>query len=219
MDQKKYSRAAKLCLFSAVCAALLYDPDSGRQWIALGIAGLAAVAAASLYFYCHLRRPSDVDSAHRDGGLQQTLLLRRYLGEYVSAAAGLHVTKQHYRALNLLTRNSILSQYDAERESAMSWFKEFEHPDNSLLNEYLLATHHAYLTKRDPYIKHSKSTISELSGFIARSPIESHYPSLVNVKSKSTHRKPRSSGRARWFIAPNSGEHEWKGLVAESRIQ
>ena len=64
MDQKAYSRAAKVCLISGVGAALLYDPDSELQWIALGIAGLAALVACSLYFYCQFRRPSDVDSAH-----------------------------------------------------------------------------------------------------------------------------------------------------------
>ena len=77
MDAKTYNRATRICLFCGVGAAILYDSVSDLQWIALGIAGLAGVVAASLYFYCHSRHPSETDSSHRAGGSQQPALVRK----------------------------------------------------------------------------------------------------------------------------------------------
>ena len=77
MDEKTYNRATRICLFCGVGAAILYDRVSELQWIALGIAGLAAVVASSLYFYCHWGRSAETDSTHRAGGSQQPTLVKK----------------------------------------------------------------------------------------------------------------------------------------------
>lgn len=63
MDRKTYNRATRICLFCGVGAAILYESAGELQWIALAIAGLAGAVASSLYFYCHLKRPSETDSS------------------------------------------------------------------------------------------------------------------------------------------------------------
>lgn len=77
MDRKIYNRATRICLFCGVGAAILYDSDGALQWIALAIAGLAALVASSLYFYCQLRRPGETDSSHPAGGSQQPALVEK----------------------------------------------------------------------------------------------------------------------------------------------
>ena len=77
MDRKTYNRATRICLFCGVGAAILYESDGEFQWIALAIAGLAALVASSLYFYCQLRRPAETDSSRRAGGSQQSALVEK----------------------------------------------------------------------------------------------------------------------------------------------
>ena len=216
MDQKKYNRATNICLFSAVGAVLLFGNDEGLRWIALAIAGTAAVVASSLYFYWHLRHPSEADSSHRDGELQQAVSWRdESPDEDSTATANLQITKQHYQALNLLSisRTDILSLYESEHEPARTWFMDAEHTDKSLFLNHLLATHHAYLAEFDSYVRHSKSTANYLLGSLVPSPAEPHVRSPVIVKSKRSNHKPRTSGRAPWY-GSISEEREGKGLVS-----
>ncbi len=81
MDRKTYNRATRICLFCGVGAAILYESDGELQWIALAIAGMAALVASSLYFYCQLRRPAETDSSHPAGQTQQPALVKKQVSQ------------------------------------------------------------------------------------------------------------------------------------------
>lgn len=61
MDKTTYNRATRICLYCGVGAAILYESAGELQWVALAIAGLAGAVASSIYFYCHLKPPSDIE--------------------------------------------------------------------------------------------------------------------------------------------------------------
>lgn len=198
MDKKTYNRITRFCLVSGVGAALLYDPDSELQWVALVIAILAAAVASSLYLYCHLRRPSEAVSSHRTVALDQPAVLRhRHPDRDLSASSSLQIT-DHQQALELLWRSTILSQYDADHQSAISWFKDFENTNKALSHDYWLAVYRMYVDEWDSYTKCSKSKVSNLPSALVQAPVQSNLRSSVIAKSKRSHRKSRSSGRAHW---------------------
>ena len=198
MDKKTYNRITRFCLVSGVGAALLYEPDSELQWIALGIAVLAAVVASSLYFYCHLRRPSEAASSHRTVALDQPAVLRhRHPDGDLSASASLQIT-DHQQAPELLWRPTLLSQYEAELGTVTSWLKDSENSNKALSQGYWLAVYRLYLDEGDSYTKCSKSKVNNLPSALVQASVESYLRTSVIAKSKHTHRKPRSSERAHW---------------------
>ena len=51
MDRRNYDRVTTICLVLGVGAAIAHEPDSHLGWLSYAVAGVAALTAATLYFY------------------------------------------------------------------------------------------------------------------------------------------------------------------------
>ena len=73
MDRSIYDRVTTICLVLVVGAVIVDEPDSHLRWLSYAVAGMAAITAATLYFY---RLFSGRSPQPREPGVQQLVAYR-----------------------------------------------------------------------------------------------------------------------------------------------